>query len=79
MNALADRIAADTLLYTDCQVGQVLADSDCDLSDEESCVDALVRHSIRPWQFLGSLTLARVEAHNIRTLRSFWLPTQRTP
>jgi hypothetical protein len=64
-------IANNETHYDEIQIGQILADSDVDLGDEEACVEVLIARGIRPWQFSGSLTLARVDAHNIRTSRKF--------
>jgi hypothetical protein len=60
--------------HEEAQIGQILADSEVDLGDEEACVEVLIARGIRPWQFSGSLLHARVEAHNIRTSRAILRP-----
>ncbi len=60
--------------YDEAEIGHLLADSEVDLGDEEACVEVLIARGIRPWQFGGSLLLARVEAHNIRTSRAILRP-----
>lgn len=66
---LLTAIATNKIFYSVEEVARLLADSSADLGDEESCVDVFVAHGIRPYQFGGSLLDARIEAHNIRTLR----------
>jgi hypothetical protein len=68
-------IANNETHYDEIQIGQILADSDVDLGDEEACVEVLIARGIRPWQFGGSLLQARIEAHNIRTLRAILRPS----
>ena len=60
--------------YDEAEIGKILANSEVDLGDEEACVEVLIARGVRPWQFGGSLLLARVEAHNIRTSRAILRP-----
>jgi hypothetical protein len=60
--------------YDEAEIGQLLADSEVDLGDEEACVEELIARGVHPWQFGGSLLRARVEAHNIRTSRAILRP-----
>ncbi len=71
---LETAIENDKTRYDEAQIGQILADSEVDLGDEGSCVEGLIARGIRPWQFGGSLLQARIEAHNIRTLRAILRP-----
>lgn len=67
--ALLEMIAEDTTSHTTEDVARILADADCDLSDDDRCLDVLVAAGIRPWQFRGHWIEAKCEAHNIRTFR----------
>jgi hypothetical protein len=68
-------IANNETHYDEAEIGHLLADSEVDLGDEEACVEVLIARGIRPWQFGGSLLQARIEAHNIRTLRAILRPS----
>lgn len=64
-------IEDNTTQYSVGDIARMLADSEANLGDPDACLDVLIQHSVRPWQFGGSFLEARIEANNLRAL-SYW-------